>query len=218
MTVPSEISENIYRLYLDALLEGDRAGCGRIVEDLLAQGIGIKSLYTDLFQRSLYKVGDLWESNRISVATEHLATAITEGMMGLVYPRLFKRERTKQDRKVVISCTPNELHQVGSKMVADMFELYGWDSRFLGADTPGADILAYVRETAPDLVGLSLSVYFNLPFLKTVIEGIRSAFTDIDIFLGGQAFRWGGIEAIKSYHGIVYIPTLDELEKRLKER
>ncbi len=94
----------------------------------------LKSLYMDLFQRSLYAVGELWELNKISVAREHLATAITESLLNLVYPRLF--ENTPTGKKVVVSCAANELHQIGGKIVADFFELNGWESHFLGANTP----------------------------------------------------------------------------------
>ena len=92
--------------------------------------------YNNLFQKSLYRVGELWESNRISVAKEHLATAITEGLLNLVYPKLFEPEQYRKGRTILISCTANEFHQIGGKMVADVCELNGWDSHFLGANTP----------------------------------------------------------------------------------
>lgn len=211
------ISDRLYNEYLRFLLQGKRADCGHLVQNLLDQGIEIKALYTDLFQKSLYTVGELWESNKISVAKEHLASAITEGMLNLVYPHLFKKEGAQKDKKVVISCAANEYHQIGAKMVADIFEIDGWDSHFLGANTPANHMLAYIQETNPDLVALSLSVYANMPSLKSGLEAIRSDFINLDIFVGGQAFRWGGIDAIKRYKGTEYIHTLDELETRIKE-
>jgi len=160
------IDSTFYQEYLEALLQGRRADCGRRVQQLLDQDIDIKNLYTDLFQKSLYEVGRLWELNRISVAREHLVTAITEGLLGLVYPRLFDSDRPPASRKVVISCAANEYHQIGGKMVADVFEMNGWESHFLGANTPIDQMLAHIGDTKPDLVGLSLSVYFNLAPLK----------------------------------------------------
>jgi hypothetical protein len=61
--------------------------------------VQVKSLYKDLFQKSLYRVGEVWEFNRISVAREHLATAITEGFLNLIYPMLFGLEQRKQEKK-----------------------------------------------------------------------------------------------------------------------
>jgi len=208
------ITPALYQEYLTRLLKGDRQACARMVQQLLDQGIDIKLLYADLFQKSLYEVGRMWELNRISVAREHLVTAITEGLLNLVYPRLFENTQPdiQENKKVIISCAANEFHQVGGKMVADIFELNGWDSHFLGANTPVDQMLAHVQDEAPDLVGLSVSVYFNMPALKTGIEAIRANFNKLDILVGGQAFNWGGTDMVKQYNSTLYIPSLDELQ------
>lgn len=205
------ITEQLYQEYLNLLLNGKRVACGHIVQKLLEQDIEIKTLYTDLFQKSLYAIGGLWELNKITVAKEHLVTAITEGLLNLVYPRLFKKGPLKNNKKVVISCTANELHQIGGKMVADIFELNGWDSHFLGANTPVDHLLEYIQEIKPSLVGLSISVYFNIPSLKAGLDAVRSNFTNLDILVGGQAFNRGGKDILKQYTGIHYIPSLEEL-------
>jgi len=212
------ISEDLYKNYLHLLLEGNRSECSRIVQSLIDEGVEIKSLYSDLFQRSLYAVGELWEFNKISVAKEHLATAITEGLLNLTYPMLFDAENRQSGSRVIISCTANEYHQVGGKMVADIFELNGWDAHFLGANTPVDHVLDYIQETKPDLVGLSLSVYFNIAALKTGIEAIRSNFHQLDLVIGGQAFRTGGVEMIQRFSGTEFIPSLDELENAIKKK
>jgi methanogenic corrinoid protein MtbC1 len=207
------ITKSLYQEYLTLLLEGNRRECARIVQQLLDREIEIKALYADLFQKSLYEVGRLWEFNRISVAKEHLVTAITEGLLNLVYPRLFDRAAPDSSnvRKVVISCAANEFHQIGGKMVADMFELNGWDSQFLGANTPVDHMLAHIQDEKPDLVGLSVSVYFNMPALKAGLAAIRGNFHHLDILVGGQAFNWGGTEIPRQYSGTTYVPSLDRL-------
>lgn len=210
------ITDPLYKQYLNQLLDGKRVDCARIVQHLLDQGISIKALYTDLFQKSLYKVGELWETNRISVAKEHLATAITEGLLNLTYPILFETDPHQRGKKVVISCAANEFHQIGGKMVADIFELHGWDAQFLGANTPVGQMLKHIQETQPNMVGLSLSIYFNIESLIRGIEAIRSNFASLDIFVGGQAFRSGGVNIIKRYPNTEYIPSLDALEKAIK--
>jgi len=209
------IDEPFYKAYLALLLEGKRLECGRMVQQLLDRDIDIKVLYTELFQRSLYEVGELWELNRISVAREHLVTAITEGLLNLVYPRLFDSERPPVSRKAVISCAANEYHQIGGKMVADIFEMNGWEGHFLGANTPVDQMISYIDDTKPDLLGLSLSVYFSIASLKTGVEAVRATFPNLDIVVGGQAFRWGGTELVKRYPGTHYIESLKVLEDQI---
>ena len=208
------IEVRTYQDYLKALLAGKRDQCRDMVQNLLGANIELKTLFTDLFQRSMYEIGELWENNRITVANEHLATSITESLLNLVYPALFAAERI--GKKAVISCSANEFHQVGGKMVADIFELNGWDGHFLGANLPPEDMAQFIQEVRPDVVGLSLSILANLDHLKRGIEVVRTDFPKLDLLIGGQAFRWGGIDAIKRYPGTEYITSLDELEKLIK--
>ncbi len=208
------VHQNTYDAYLNALLAGRRLECRKIVQDLLDTHIEIRELYSQLFQRSLYKVGELWENNRITVANEHLATAITENLLNLVYPSLFATDRI--GKKAVISCSANEYHQVGGKMVADILELNGWDGYFIGANKPHGDMAQYIQDTKPDLVGFSLSIPSNINSLKQAIDVVRTDFPNMDLLVGGQAFRWGGLDTIKKYKNTIYISTLDELEKVIK--
>ncbi len=207
------IDEKCYETYLTSLLDGKRSKCRDIVQKLLDEKIDLKRLFTDLFQRSMYRVGKLWENNRITVANEHLATSITESLLSLVYPSIFAGERI--GKKVVISCAANEFHQIGGKLVADIFELNGWDGYFLGANSPVEDTARFIHETQPDVVGFSLSILSNLDHLKQAIEAVRSDFPNMDLLIGGQAFRWGGIDTIKQYAGTEYIQSLDDLEKMI---
>ena len=208
MIIPS-----LYETYLNALLEGNRPECTKTVQDLLGSHIQIKTLYTDLFQKSLYRVGELWEANQITVAREHLATAITEGLLNLVYPELFRTER--RHKKIVVSCTANEFHQIGGKMIADLFETNGWDAYFLGANSPVDQMLAFIDEEKPDLAALSLSIYSNMPFLKTALSAIENHFPDMNILVGGQAFRWGGADIINQFKNTNLVTSLDDLEKEM---
>jgi MerR family transcriptional regulator, light-induced transcriptional regulator len=208
------IAESLYNNYLNALLAGKRSECRTIVKELLDGDIDIKVLYSQLFQRSMYQVGELWENNRITVANEHLATSITESLLNLSYPLVFGTERI--GKKAVISCSANEFHQVGGKMVADILELNGWDGHFLGANTPPDDMAQFIQDTKPDLVGLSLSILSNIDNLQRSIEVVKTDFPNINLLIGGQAFRWGGLDTIKKYAGAEYIPSLEELEKSIK--
>jgi MerR family transcriptional regulator, light-induced transcriptional regulator len=206
--------EEAYTRYLEALLAGDRQRCHEEFEAWLTDGTDLRTLYEDLVQRSLYEVGIRWEQGRVSVATEHLATAITESLLNLVYPRLFSQPRL--GKSAVVTCTANEYHQLGGKMVADIFELNGWRGYFLGANTPPRDLLALIREKRPDVVTLSVTVYFNLEAMLQTAAVVRAEFPAVTILVGGQAFRWGGRERAEQIPGVRYLSSLAELELWMK--
>jgi MerR family transcriptional regulator, light-induced transcriptional regulator len=211
----TNISESTYEQYFSGLLKGDRPCCSGIVQQSCSLGFELKDLYVNLFQRSLYQVGDLWEQHRISVAVEHLATAITERVMTIVQPQVFSGP--DRDRSILVACVADEYHQLGGKMVADLAELHGWRGHFLGANTPIEAMLQKIDEQKPDLLGLSLSVYFNLPALLKALDAVSGSFPGLPVMVGGQAFRprWGGAAALQKNSDVVVVTTMDDLEKEL---
>lgn len=209
--VDSPIGIEAYAAYFSSLLKGNRRKCWEVVDGLMGGGIPVKRIYERMFRDSLYEIGELWEYNKISVATEHMATAITEAQMNQLYQDIAPAGRV--DREVVVASAQGELHQVGGKMVADIFEMHGWSSYFLGADTPAVELLRFIGETEPDLVCLSLSVYFHMTTLEKTIEIVRCEFEDVGILIGGQAFRHGdGGSVANAWPGVSHIPSLDSLE------
>lgn len=77
------VDQDIYHGFLDSLVRGNRRDCHQRVTRLLESDIALNDLYFHLYQPAMYDISKLWEQNRISVATEHVATAITDGLLNL---------------------------------------------------------------------------------------------------------------------------------------
>ena len=202
-----------YPEFLATLLAGDRRQCETLTEQAVGAGVPILAIYQELYQRALYQVGEDWECNRISVGIEHLATAIIEGLLNRLYPQVIAQRRA--GRRIVIGSVEGELHQVGAKMACDVFEMHGWDSLYLGADTPTSELLRTLRELCPDAVGLSLSVNFHVSTMVAAIKAIRAAFPDLPIVIGGQGLREVGrtrMSTLVSDPKVRYAADLDGLE------
>lgn len=195
--------------YLAFVLEGNRSGASAYIRDLAAQGTGIREIYDTFIKPALYRVGELWETNRITVAEEHIATSITESIMNEFFYDIVSRERVA--RKVVLGCVENEFHQVGAKMVADIFEMKGWDTFFPGSNVPANEMVRYIEKQEPDMVALSVSIYSHIPLLEKMLRLIHHRF-DLPVIIGGQAFRYGGKELADKFPHTRYIADLKELE------
>ncbi|GJL58258.1 MAG: hypothetical protein NPIRA03_11150 [Nitrospirales bacterium] len=177
-------------VFLQALLAGDRHAARTIAIEAFSMTDSLSDVYVELFQESLYEIGRLWESNRISVAQEHVATAITQYVMANLYSCV-KPGKPFQG-KGIITGVEGELHQVGSHMVADLLETKGWDIRFLGVNIPHQAILQMIKEFRPTLVGISATMVLKVPTVRDLITDIRNMFLPVDtprILVGGSAFR-----------------------------
>ncbi len=215
MTTKPAVTESTYSRFLELLLSGDRAYCYDILEGLLNAGVPIVDLFENLLRRALYRVGELWEANRIPVIAEHMATSIVESLMNLLYPHVFGGKPV--NKTAIIACVQNEFHQVGGRMVADIFEFHGWSSYFLGSNISPNNILPLIQEKRPDVLGFSVGVYSNYVQLLTVLEMVRNAFPSQEILVGGNAFGWGGTRSLVRFPSVTYIESLWALDANLRD-
>lgn len=178
--------------YVRSLLVGDEDAClteGRtLVQDLA----GLHRLYVDVIQPSQYRVGELWENGSISVAVEHLATATNSYVATTCYAMV--AGASIGGPKAMVTCVPDELHELGPRMLADLLECDGWDVDFYGASMPLRDLVGAVRERKPRFVGLSAALVMHLGAVKRTIEAIRDELGPEapPIVVGGNAFRGEG--------------------------
>ena len=148
----------------------------------------IPGIYMDVFQEALYEIGRLWEANQITVADEHMGTAITQFVMSNLYQHIEIAD--EQRGKLVMTGVQGELHQVGANMVADVLEADGWDVTFLGTNVPAEGVIQSIRQQRPDLFGISSTMLFNIPKVIQLVEVVRKEFGNgVNIMLGGGAFR-----------------------------
>ncbi|HSU17633.1 cobalamin B12-binding domain-containing protein [Longimicrobium sp.] len=174
--------------YLDAVVAGNRRRAFDVVDAALAAGMDVRSLYLEVFQPALREVGRLWQRNVITVADEHLATAITQAAMSRLYERLFAAALA-QGPLLVAACADSERHEVGLRMVCDLLEMEGWDTVFLGATVPLEDLVEMVRERRPEVVALSASIAPNVPRVGEAIRAIRAVPGRAPLIaVGGRAF------------------------------
>ena len=196
------------------LVSGNYEECSEFVMTILDEDVEIKQLYDEIFKKSLYNIGELWETGKITVATEHLASAIVETILSEGYFKIVTQN--KINKTVVLACTENEFHQIGIKMVGDIFEQNGWHVHFLGANTTTEELIAVIGSVQPDVLAISLSIPFNLPSLEKMLIKIRAQFPELYILIGGQAFLHGGFDVLQKFSKVIYKADLNELDEYLK--
>lgn len=201
--------------FLKNLLVGNREKCSEICHNFLNEDHSIQTLYEELLKPALHEVGVLWEQNKISVATEHLATAITERIMNEFYGEIASTETNQ--KKVVLACVENERHQVGIKMVADVFEMHGWESFFLGTSIPLGELVKYVTEIKPNILAISLSIYFNYSKLIDTINTFQEKFPNMRIIIGGQALNNSKNALPTQFKNVLYLKNLYEIDTFLTD-
>ncbi|MFN2134266.1 MAG: B12-binding domain-containing protein [Anaerolineae bacterium] len=175
--------------YLDALLRADRRAASQLILGSVEGGLAVREVYLHAFQPVQREVGRLWQLNQISVAQEHYCTAATQMVMSQLYPHIFSARRV--GRTLVATCVGRELHELGVRMVADFFEMEGWDTYYLGANVPTESILRAVADRQADVLAVSATMTYHVGHVQALIDHVRSSSIghDVRILVGGYPFN-----------------------------
>ncbi|HWO16610.1 MAG TPA: diguanylate cyclase [Solirubrobacterales bacterium] len=180
-------TRRLSRTYQDALAVADAGGAGRVARQALGEGLGVAGLYQRVIAPAMWRIGELWEQGEISVADEHLATALTHQAMASIYgPSLGHKV---MPGRILMAAVEGEQHALGLRMAADVIELAGYETIYLGADVPTADLLQAVATRSPDLIGLSATMPSSIPALDRAIAEIQRLDPNPIVLFGGQGAR-----------------------------
>ena len=179
----------VCRLFTRAILQGQRKAAVGLVMEEIEKGAPLLDIYMDVLEAAQFEVGRLWEANAISVAEEHMATAITQYVIAQLYPRIRREDAIKG--RMIITGVEGEHHQIGPNIVADVLEASGWDVRFLGTNVPHRSVLRAIEKHNANVVGISVTMLFNVPQSIHLIDSICRAFgrEQVRVVIGGSAFR-----------------------------
>ncbi len=207
----------IKKAYLQNLLKNDTRAAVAVIEEAAKNNIGIEDIYVSILQEVMYEVGNLWHKNTITVDKEHYCTSTTQVVLSSFYPVIFSRPRN--GHKILTCCIGSELHELGARMLSDLFEYNGWDSMYLGAAVPTSAIIHAIEDFRPAVIGLSVTMPQHLRNCYDTVLAIREKFgAEIKIIVGGRAFitsdklwmKWGvdffssdASEAVKWANGLL---------------
>lgn len=178
------------RAFVNHLIAGQRADASQVVEGMITNGIDLRDIYEHVFRASQYEVGLLWQSNRITVAHELFCTAATQLIMAGLYPRIFRTQRGAPT--LVACCVTGELHEMGIRMVADHFEMEGWDTHCLGANMPARHLLDSVFQHNAVLLAVSVTLPVHIRHATELISMVRSdtRLSKVKVLDGGYSFGY----------------------------
>ena len=185
--------------YLLALLEGDRQKAIAIIHDAASEGWSVADLYLRVLAPAEREIGRMWLNDEINVAEEHLATATTKMVMSQLRGR--GQAQPPNGKTVVAAAVPDNQHDVGIQMVADIFEMHGWRTISLGANVPTPDLVQSTETFQADLLLISAALSRHLDAVRDTVRAIRQhdPTKHTKILVGGAAFA--GVTDLAEQYG-----------------
>src|SRR6056297_151613 len=175
--------------YLKLLLDHKKSQASKLITEEAFSNMEVDEIYLKIFQPVQKEVGRLWHKNEVSVAQEHYISSVTQLIMSQLYAHFLSIGGKKGS--LVTTAVGNELHEIGIRMIADLFEVDGYDTIHLGANTPNNSIIETLRNNHSKLLGISVTLPIHLQELEKLINMIKNAegLQELKIMVGGYAFN-----------------------------
>ncbi len=174
----NEDKRNAVKLYTESLNEG-------------AVNLGI--IYRDFIINPMKSWNCDFEDDELCIWKEHVASSILHTLVEITYPFILKDAfKNSNGKKVIITCPTQELHDLGIRIVADMFELSGYHVIYAGNNTPLETMLKAIEYESPHIVAISVTTKYNMVFCMKMVDAISGKYPDQKIVLGGQGVTGSG--------------------------
>ncbi len=180
--------------FISALDSQDKERAVMVCKESLESGnVEVIDLYLDILTPALRSWDCDYASDRLCIWNEHIRSSIVRTVMECCFPYIVKKRRDngseKNDQTVAVLCPPEEYHEIGARMISDIFTIAGYNSIFVGANTPLDTFLEAAKKLSPMYVAISVSNYYNLINTRRMISRIKEAGGKSRVVVGGNAFE-----------------------------
>lgn len=152
----------------------------------------IPELYEEILIPALYSIDTCTIADPGCIWKEHLKTGIVKTIVEGLYPYIIKisKDQLPANKKIILANPEKEYHELGLRMVSDFFQICGYETVYIGTNTPRTQICEAIRSEEPDYLAISVTDYYLIFEAKRIVEMVKEISENgIIIILGGQAFK-----------------------------
>ena len=211
---PLRTSDSIVAEVAKAALEATRrldAGALQTILERAAVTVGVPEFLDRVVAPVLDDIGRGWRARSVSVAQEHLATAVFRRVLGWL---LGLYDSDAAAPRLVVATPPGQLHELGALMVAVSAAAEGWVVTYLGPDLPVADLVSAAAETGARALAVSVVYVSDDRLVTAALRETRASLpARVPLLLGGAAASTIELDQLA---GVVMIDSLPELRLLLR--
>jgi len=184
----SKIREEMFTLLTDCNIGGLIELYGKY-----SKLFGLTEFYDRLLKPVMYRIGDLWEQQKLDVATEHASTNTAISLIKVINERITARIRmsgiSSQNKTVI--CTPDgELHGLACNMIESLLLSKGFKVYNISTSIPTEYIMDFMRDLQPDIIFISITLAENIKPAERLIQKIHQKYNNrLPVVVGGSALN-----------------------------
>lgn len=205
-----EAADKSRRKLYKKLTDGDIQSSLQIYEDFV-KVFSTANFFDKILKPVMYKIGEDWSTNKISIATEHVASNVAQILVKII----MDKENGVVTKKKVMVCVPiGEEHNLGCDVIQTYLTTKGYKVFNMRTSMPTETLLSFIKDNNPDIVMLSITLEDNLKAGQRLVKKIKENF-NVPIIIGGYAFT---NEKIPRFDADVFKDSsLEELPKIIRD-
>jgi methylmalonyl-CoA mutase cobalamin-binding domain/chain len=174
----AQMHDDLYDGLKEEILDGVRI--------LLDRGWEPYRVLTEALVEGMRIVGEDFRDGILFVPEVLMSANAMKAGMTILRPLLAETGAPKMG-KMVIGTVKGDIHDIGKNLVAMMLEGAGFEVVNLGVNTDVERFLAAIEEHKPELLGMSALLTTTMPYMKVVIEALKTKGIrdDIVVLVGG---------------------------------
>jgi methanogenic corrinoid protein MtbC1 len=185
-----DADSRLAREYVSLLAAGDEPGAITLVLSAVDEKrLSASGAIDAVLAPALREIGRLWHRGELGIAEEHFATVVTRKVLARLL--LHAPTAVANGRTVIVSSVEGDAHDIGVNFVSAFFELDGWRSICLGADTPVEELVRLSLLFDADLVALGATLGTQRQAIARTIAALKTARPGQRVLVGGAAFTGG---------------------------
>jgi methanogenic corrinoid protein MtbC1 len=170
----------------------------KITKERLAKGEDPLEILGDS-RKGMEIVGKRFAAGEYFIPDLIYSGEILRQISDIVKPRISSGAQTKKLGKFLLATVAGDIHDIGKDIVGFMMDISGFEVIDLGIDVPKEKIVEKIRESKPQVVGLSGFLTLAFDSMKETIDAIKAAGLrdNVKIMIGGGQID----EEVRKYTG-----------------
>ncbi len=173
--------------------------------------LGAAELMEQVVVPLLERIGDAWAAGQLSVAHEHVASAVARQFLGAL---ILAWEGRTGAPTIVVGTPVGEHHEFGAMMAAATAVVAGWRVTYLGPDLPADAIALAAGQPRARAVALSVVHPHDIASVESEVRAVREGLPrDTTLLVGGR--QAAALGEVLADIGAVHVPDLAGLRTYL---
>jgi methanogenic corrinoid protein MtbC1 len=161
-----------------------------VVTDALSQGFSPTEIAEKGIRRGLQIVGEKYEASEYFLSELLYAGSLVSDLFELLKPSM-KNNQLERKGVIVLGTVRGDIHDLGKNIFKMLADSSGFEVHDLGVDVEPTAFVDQVKESRPQVLGLSALLTTALMEMKSTLDALRAAGVkgNLKVLLGGNAVK-----------------------------